>query len=106
MHTSVRPEPRRKRHALRQLAGRLYLRLRAAAWPVTLAVCLFLFTFVEWFHIPSPFGAAMLLAFSAKPTPVMLLGAGAALGLRLLWGLNTDVWQYAGIALLWLIRQR
>lgn len=108
MYTSstIRPEPRRKKRTLAQLAGRVYLRLRAAAWPVTLAACVFLFSFVEWFHIPSPFGAAMLLAFSARPTGIMLLGAGASLGLRFLWGLNPDVWQYVGLALLWLLRQK
>lgn len=62
--------------------------------------------FVRWFGIPSPFAAALLLARAEKPTPLMLAGAGVSLAVRALWGLELDVWQYVGIAGLWLALRR
>lgn len=36
----------------------------------------------------------------------MLAGAGVSLAVRALWGLELDVWQYVGIAGLWLALRR
>lgn len=80
--------------------------VRGAARPVGQAMMVFLFTFVRWFGIPSPFAAALLLARTEKPTPLMLAGAGVSLAVRALWGLELDVWQYVGIAGLWLALRR
>lgn len=91
---------------LRKTAGRLKLAFRAWAKPAGMALCFFLLSFVTWFGVPSPFGAAMLLAFAGKPSPLMLGGMGASLGFRLLWGIDPDWWQYAGCLLLWLLRQK
>lgn len=74
--------------------------------PACMAGCLFVLTFVSWFHIPSPFGAAFLLAFAQKPSPLYIFSMLASIGLRFLWGLDADVWQYAGCAALWLILQK
>lgn len=80
--------------------------LRASARPVLMAVCIFLLSFVRWFNIPSPFAVSFLLAFEQKPSPMMLLGLGSSLGLRLIWGIDADVWQYVGCGLLWLLLQK
>jgi len=71
-----------------------------------LAVCLFLLTFVTWLGIPSSFAAAMLLMFPERPSPLMLLGLGASMGMRALSGLEMDWWQYAGCLLLWGLKQK
>lgn len=97
--------PRRRRRGFRQMIRMLVYRLRSSAGPMGMAFCLFLCTFVRWFGIPSPFAAAFLTAVG-KPPPLMLLGLGASLGLRLLWTLELDAWQHAGCALLWLILQK
>lgn len=81
-------------------------RLRPALAPVGLALCLFLLTFVTWFGIPSPFGAAALLMLTDRPSPMMLLGLAASVGMRAMWGLEMDWWQYAGCLFLWGLRQK
>lgn len=96
---------RRRRRGLRPLLRALVYRLRSCAAPTGMAICVFLFTFVRWFGIPSPFSAAFLLAVG-KPSPVLLLGMGASLGLKLVWRIDPDWWQYAGCLLLWLILQK
>lgn len=87
-------------------AGRIRLKLRIWAKPTAMTLCIFLLSFVNWFGVPSPFGAAVLLAFAEKPSPLMLLGMAASMGFRLLWGLELDGWQYAGCALLWALLQK
>ena len=56
-------------------------------------MCLFLLPFVKWFGIPSPFAAAMLLSRAEASSPFALLGLSASLLLRLLWGIDLDLWQ-------------
>ena len=80
--------------------------LARLARPVGLTAALCLFSFVSWFGLPSPFAAALLLAFGTKPPAACLAGLGAGMGLRLLWGVNADVWQYAGCAAMWLLLQK
>lgn len=96
----------RKRPDYHRIRSFVQLRLRPCVYPVALTICLFLLTFVTWFGVPSPFGAAMLLMLSDRPSPLMLLGLAASMGMRALWGLEMDWWQYAGCAFLWLIRQK
>ena len=106
--TAARPSPppgRRKRD-FRRLWVQLRLAFRASYKPVLLSVCIFLLSFVRWFGIPSPFAAALLLAFADRPSPLMLLGLGASLVLRFVWGIDPDLWQYAGCGLLWLLLQK
>ena len=109
METSTaRPQEavERRGKGVRRAGRRLMIFARSAARPVGQAVTVFLFTFVRWFGIPSPFAAALLLARAEKPTPLMLAGAGTSLAVRALWGLELDVWQYVGIAGLWLALRR
>ncbi|MDD3335166.1 MAG: SpoIIE family protein phosphatase [Eubacteriales bacterium] len=75
--------------------------LRCSARPLITSFCFFLLPFVRWFGIPSPFAAALLLAREERPSFFSLLGIAASLALRLLWGLEADWWQYAGLLLLW-----
>ena len=96
----------RKRPDFYRFRSQLQQLLRPAVRPVVLAFCLFLFTFVTWFGVPSPFGAALLLAVAEKPSPLMLLGLAASMGMRAICGLEMDWWQYAGCAALWLVRQK
>ena len=61
------------------------------------AMMVFLFTFVRWFGIPSPFAAALLLARAEKPTPADAGGRGRVVGGESAVGpLNLDVWQVRG----------
>jgi len=103
---TVRPAPGRRKKNLRRLSAQFIIRLHASLRPVLLSVCIFLATFVRWFHIPSPFAAAMLLAYADKPSPLALAGLGASLALRLLWGVEIDLWQFVGCGLLWLLLQK
>lgn len=103
---TARPTPGRRKKDFRRSFGQLRIRLHASMRPVLLSVCVFLASFVRWFQIPSPFAASILLAFADKPSPLMLLGLGASLGLRLIWGIEADLWQYAGCGLLWLLLQK
>lgn len=96
----------RKKRDLRHGLMHLQVLLRTAARPVGLSLCMFLLPFVRWFGVPSPFAAALLLAVAAKPTPLMLTGLGASLVLRLVWGVEVDLWQYIGCLGIWLLRQR
>ena len=98
--------PKRKRPDLLQFRSWIQFRLKPVLLPAGMAVCLFLLTFVTWFGVPSPFGAAMFLAVAQRPSPLMLVGLGASVVMRLLWGLEMDWWQYAGCAGLWLVRQK
>ncbi len=96
----------RKRMDFRRIRSLIHTGLIPALPPVGLAVCLFLLTFVTWFGIPSPFGAAVLLMLADKPSPLMLLGLAASMGMRALCGLDMDWWQYAGCVGLWALRQK
>lgn len=96
----------RKKREWRRFWAQIRLSLHASIQPVMLAVCTFLLTFVRWFQIPSPFAASLLLAFADKPSPLALLGLGASLVLRLIWGIDPDWWQFAGCGLLWLVLQK
>ena len=96
----------RKRFDFRRIRSFVLHRLRPALLPAGLSVCLFLLTFVTWFGIPSPFGAAVLLMLADKPSPLMLLGLAASVGMRAVCGLEMDWWQYTGCLLLWGIRQK
>ncbi len=95
----------RKRDRRREIA-QWRLAIHEALRPVGLSVCIFLFTFARWIGIPSPFAAAFLAAMPDKPGPLMLLGLGASVGLRLLWRIELDVWQYVGCVGLWLLLQK
>lgn len=66
--------------------------------PIGISLCTFLFTFVNWFGIPSPCAAAYLLAQETPGTLSLfpLLGLAASLLLRLIWGVPLDIWQYIG----------
>ena len=77
--------------------------LRGSVQPLGTALCFFLLPFVRWFAIPSPFAAAFLLAREGRSSFFSLLGFSLSLALRFLWGLETDLWQYAGLMLLWLL---
>ena len=96
----------RKKRELRRIREQIRLGLHASRRPLLLTVCVFLFSFVRWFEIPSPFAAALLLAFADRPSPMMLVGMAASLLFRLIWRLDPDWWQYAGCMLLWLTLQK
>lgn len=68
--------------------------------------CMLLLPFISWMGIPSPFAAAFLVSRREKPDWFCLLGLGASLLLRCLWGLYPDWWQFTGCGLLWLLFQR
>ena len=74
--------------------------------PAGQAVCLFLLTFVSWFDIPSAFSAAMLMMLPSKPSPVLLAGLAASMGMRALSGISMDWWQYVGCLFLWGLKQK
>ena len=79
----VKPVIRRKKRGLRQLLRSAVHHMRLCVCPLGMAGCVFVLTFVKWFHIPSPFAAAFVLATSArKPSPALLAGLGASLGVR------------------------
>ncbi|MDD3411966.1 MAG: SpoIIE family protein phosphatase, partial [Eubacteriales bacterium] len=77
--------------------------LKTCAQPVESALCACLFSLVRWFGMPPPFAAAFLLAEDARGNPSVfpLLGLGASLVLKLLWGASPDLWFYAGCLLAW-----
>lgn len=79
---------------------------RQASRPLMMAFCLVFLPFIRWFGIPSPFAAALLLAFADKPSPACLAGLGISLALRLIWGLEADLWQFAGCVGLWALLQK
>lgn len=80
----------------------VYATLRCSLRPLVTASCFFLLPFVRWFSVPSPFAAALLLAQPGRPSVFSLIGMGLSLVLRLVWGLDADLWQYAGLLALWL----
>ena len=82
------------------------LAIRPAAKPAMLSVALFLFSFIRCWQIPSPFAAALLAALPDKPPAVLLAGLAAGAGLRMLWNIEPDVWQYVGCGLLWGLMQK
>ena len=96
----------RKRSFADRIRSFAHHRLRPVMPQVGESFCLFLLTYVTWFGIPSPFGAAALMMGTGKPSPLMLLGLAASIGMRALWGLEMDWWQYAGCLFLWGIRQK
>lgn len=69
METSTaRPQEavERRGKGVRRAGRRMMAFVRGAARPVGQAMMVFLFTFVRWFGIPSPFAAALLLAPGGK----------------------------------------
>ncbi len=112
MQPDTQPSPvkRRSRKSLRKRLAELMIRVRMVQGEIVrqlLCTLLALFLpFVEWFSIPSPFGAAWLAALQpkgfARIYPAM--GMVCSLLLRMLWGVPTDAWQYAGLALLLLLQ--
>lgn len=95
---------RRNKRDIRRTLARIRLALYHASRPAALSMGMFLLTFVRWLGIPSPFAAALLLSF-AGASPFLLLGLAASGALRLLWGLEGDVWQLAACGLLWAIKR-
>ena len=103
----------RKRAAHRKkqrLPLRLYLR---ESGPALAGRCgeAFLFFFLslsECFRLPSPFAVCALCAWLYTRRGLLFPAAGLllSLGLRLLWGVAIDPMQYAGCALLMLLRFR
>ena len=83
-----------------------YATLACSARQLGLCACFFLLPFVRWFGIPSPFAAALLLGLNRPPEVFSLLGLMLSLTLRLLWGVESDPWQYAGLFFLWLLLRR
>ena len=83
-----------------------YATLACSARQLGLCACFFLLPFVRWFGIPSPFAAALLLGLNRPPEVFSLLGLVLSLALRLLWGVESDPWQYAGLFFLWLLLRR
>ena len=80
--------------------------IRPAVRPALLSVALFLFSFIRCWKIPSPFTAALLAALPGKPPAVLLAGLAAGAGLRVLWNIDPDVWQYVGCGFLWVLMQK
>lgn len=89
-------------HTLRNIRWKMTRMIQ----PAGMACGVGLFSFVSWFGIPSPFAAALLLSFASRPPVSCLAGLGAAMGLRAIWGLPLDGWQYAGCAALWLLLRK
>lgn len=60
----------------------------------------------ECFRLPSPFAACALSAclLCGKKLLFPVLGVGLSLGMRLVWGVDPDMWQYIGLGLLLLGR--
>lgn len=73
--------------------------VRAVCQPCLLAACTFFFSFSQCFTVPSPFAVAWIAALGVSGYSLIwpAVGAGAALGMRMLWGISLDAWQYAGI---------
>lgn len=97
--------PKRKRISARLAYRSFSALLQSIASPIAYASCMFLFPFVNWFAIPSPFAAAFLIAREQKPSIFALIGLGASLLLRVISGLQLDIWQYVGCVLIWFILQ-
>jgi stage II sporulation protein E len=70
-----------------------------AAWkPALMAAITFFLSFSQCFHVPSPFAVAWIIALGACGYPLWwpAIGCAAALGMRLIWNIPLDIWQYAG----------
>ena len=100
-------KPPKERKSRPRLSARLSgLSLRElplkAARPAMYFAGTFFFSFADCFSIPSPFGAALITVLAGQGESMLwpLLGAAAALGMRMIWGIPLDLWQYAGLALL------
>lgn len=100
---SVRPKFSASARAFFQWA---YATLACSVHQLEICACFFLLPFVRWFGIPSPFAAALLLGLNRPPELFSLLGMALSLALRLLWGIESDPWQYAGLLFLWLLLRR
>ena len=100
---SVRPKFSASARAFFQWA---YATLACSVHQLEICACFFLLPFVRWFGIPSPFAAALLLGLNRPPEFFSLLGMALSLALRLLWGIESDPWQYAGLLFLWLLLRR
>ena len=71
----------------------------------------FLFFFLclsECFRLPSPFAACALSAYLLRKKNLLFptVGIVLSLGLRLVWGIDLDLWQYVGLGMLLLLRLR
>lgn len=95
---------RRNKRDIRRTLARIQLGLYHASKPAALSIGIFLLSFVRWMGIPSPFSTALILAFDGA-SPFLLLGLAASGALRLLWGLEGDVWQLAACGLLWAVKR-
>lgn len=102
----VTAAPKRKQAHLRHSLQGISSVFTSIAPPIGYAACMFLFPFVNWFAIPSPFAPAYLLSREEKPSIFALIGLGASLLLRIFYGIDLDLWQFFGCGLLWLIMQR
>lgn len=100
----VKAAPARK--ASGELLSRVLSAIRSLKRPVAFSMCVFLASFVRWFDIPSPFAAALIMCLGERSSPYTLPGLGASLALRLMWGVDADVWQYVGCMAIWLLRLR
>ncbi len=72
--------------------------LQAAGRPALMAATTFFLSFSQCFRVPSPFAAAWILALGASGCPMLwpAVGCAAALGMRFIWHIPLDIWQYAG----------
>ena len=113
MHQAMQTVVQRKRAAHRKkqrLPLRLYLRESgpALAGKFGEAFLFFFLSLSECFRLPSPFAVCALCAWLYTRRGLLFPAAGLllSLGLRLLWGVAIDPMQYAGCALLMLLRFR
>lgn len=81
--------------------------LQKAARPAVYFAGTFLFSFAECFSVPSPFAASLVAIFAAQGESMLwpLVGALASVGMRLVWGISLDIWQYVGLLLLMICRR-
>lgn len=97
------PKPKTAKERLTGFFQWAYATLCCSVKPLFCCLCFFLTPFVRWFGIPSPFAAALLLSSGEKSSVYSLVGIGLSLALRLVWGLDLDIWQYIALGLLWLL---
>ncbi len=95
-------EKRKRLNLLARLTakGKLQMEgwLHAAGKPALLAATTFFLSFSQCFRVPSPFAAAWIIALGACGYPMLwpTVGCAAALGMRLIWHIPLDLWQYTG----------
>lgn len=111
MHQAMQTVVQRKHAAHRKkqrLPLRLYLRESgpALAGKFGEAFLFFFLSLSECFRLPSPFAVCALCAWLYTRRGLLFPAAGLllSLGLRLLWGVAIDPMQYAGCALLMMLR--